>query len=198
MHRDPPGSRGIAHNRTAPAPGAEGYTRAMPIALLRPALCCMLAVACCAVSAQWAWRDAAGNRVYSDQPPPASVPDRDILRQPGGSRPAAAATEPASAAEGSRPVASAPQAGASAADREQDAQRKRAEAAEAARAKAQEERLAKARAENCLRGRQAKATFDSGIRVARTNAQGEREILDDATRTAEAKRLNEIIASDCK
>jgi hypothetical protein len=34
--------------------------------------------------------------------------------------------------------------------------------------------------------------------MARTNDKGEREIMDDAARAAESKRLDTVIASDCK
>ena len=59
-------------------------------------------------------------------------------------------------------------------------------------------RDAKAKADNCSRARQGKATFDSGIRVARLNAQGEREIMDDKARATENRRLQTVIDSDCK
>jgi hypothetical protein len=36
------------------------------------------------------------------------------------------------------------------------------------------------------------------VRVARMNDKGEREYMDDAARAAETKRLEGIIASDCK
>lgn len=42
------------------------------------------------------------------------------------------------------------------------------------------------------------ATLDSGMRMARLNDKGEREVLDDAQRAAELKRVNQIIAQDCK
>ena len=67
-------------------------------------------------------------------------------------------------------------------------------AADAAQAEAQ----ARTQAENCTRARQMKATYDSGQRIARTNAKGEREILDDAQRASEVKRIDGIIAADCK
>ena len=44
----------------------------------------------------------------------------------------------------------------------------------------------------------AKSSIDSGMRMARMNDKGEREVLDDAQRAAELKRVNAIIASDCK
>ena len=40
--------------------------------------------------------------------------------------------------------------------------------------------------------------MDSGMRVARLNAQGEREIMDDKTRAAENQRLQSVIDADCK
>ena len=42
------------------------------------------------------------------------------------------------------------------------------------------------------------AARNSGIRVARLNAQGEREIMDDAARATEQQRLQSVIDSDCK
>jgi hypothetical protein len=58
--------------------------------------------------------------------------------------------------------------------------------------------VAQAKSENCQRARQGKATMDSGMRVARLNAQGEREIMDDKMRAAENQRLQSVIDSDCK
>ena len=78
-----------------------------------------------------------------------------------------------------------------------EARKREAEAAEAAKKKAEEARIARQRAENCERARSAKATLDSGVRIATTNAKGEREIMDDKARASETQRLNEIIRTDC-
>ena len=83
-------------------------------------------------------------------------------------------------------------------DKELEAKKKQAAEAEAAKKKADDERITKAKIENCARAKQAKATFDSGVRVARTNAAGEREVMDDAARDAETKRIQSIIDRDCK
>jgi hypothetical protein len=83
-------------------------------------------------------------------------------------------------------------------DKELQDKKKLAEAAEAEKKKAQEEELAKMRADNCERAKRSKASFDSGVRISRTNAKGEREFLDDAQRAAETKRLEKLIANDCK
>jgi hypothetical protein len=83
-------------------------------------------------------------------------------------------------------------------DKELEARKKQAADAELAKRKADEEKVAKAHIENCARAKQAKATFDSGMRLSRTNAAGEREVMDDAARAVELKRLQGIMESDCK
>ena len=53
------------------------------------------------------------------------------------------------------------------------------------------------RAAHCARLRDAWATLESGVRLARTLPNGEREVLDDAARAAERQRLQGLLASDC-
>jgi predicted flap endonuclease-1-like 5' DNA nuclease len=83
-------------------------------------------------------------------------------------------------------------------DKDLETKKKKAEQAEAAKRKADEEQLTKARIENCVRAKQAKATYESGAPIARTNASGERELMDEAARAAELRRIQGIMASDCK
>jgi hypothetical protein len=143
--------------------------------------------------AQWQWVDKDGKKVFSDRAPPAEIAEKDILKRPPGSRPAlpAAATSAAPATSAALPKISG-------VDPALEERKKQAEAADAAKKKQEAEQLVAARTENCTRAKQAKATFDSGIRITRTNAQGEREYLDDNARDAETKRLQEIIMTDCR
>jgi hypothetical protein len=164
------------------------------------ALACTLPLA---AAAQWQWIDKDGRKVFSDKAPPPEVPAKNILRQPG-MRAAMTPEAAASAAGASTPAAragvpAAPVLAASGAgrDKELEARRKKAEAAEAEKKKAQEAELQAQRDDNCARARQAKATFDSGVRMSRTNAKGEREILDDTQRASEVKHLEMVIARDC-
>ncbi|MEO8120035.1 MAG: DUF4124 domain-containing protein [Rhodoferax sp.] len=157
-----------------------------------------------AASAQWQWTDKDGRKVFSDRAPPADVLEKNIVKRPGG-RGAQAATTDVSAvtATGVAAVASAPQSAASApklsgVDKELTDKKKKAEEAETAKRKAEEERVVKAKIENCVRAKQAKAGFDSGVRIARTNDKGEREVMDDMARTTEMKRIQSIIDADCK
>ncbi len=169
--------------------------------ILALALVCGLLVAG-PVAAQWQWQDSSGKKVFSDQPPPPDIPERNILQRPHrAAAPAPAAAAPAAAAPASAASAkgaadAAPKL--SGTDKELEERKRQADNAEAAKRKAQEEAAARARAENCNRARQAKASYDSGVRIARTNAQGEREYIDDAARAAETRRLQGIIASDCR
>ena len=71
-------------------------------------------------------------------------------------------------------------------------------ATDAAKAKAEEAKIAAARADNCTRAKAQMTTLDSGIRLARANAKGEREFLDDKQRADETKRVRDIVAADCK
>ena len=153
--------------------------------------------------AQWQWLDKDGRKVFSDRAPPPSVPDKAILKRPGGTRLVAPPANPdnTDAAPGNgaavvQPAASAPKI--SGVDKDLAEKKKKAEQEEAAKRKAEEDKVAKAKADNCARAKQAKASFDSGMRLSRVNKEGEREILDDATRAAEAQRIQTIIDADCK
>jgi hypothetical protein len=145
--------------------------------------------------AQWQWIDKDGRKVFSDQPPSGDISAANIIKRPGVK--GAAAAEPTAAASQPKPPApAAPKL--SGKDPGLEDKKKRTEAAEAEKKKVEEEQAAKARADNCERSKRAKASFDSGVRIARINAKGEREYMDDAARAAETKRLETIIASDCK
>ena len=160
-----------------------------------------LAIVPAVCTAQWRWIDKSGRTVFSDQPPPPEVPAANVVSQPKGRAPSMPAPQPVAAA--SAPAAKAPSLAASAAklsakDKDLQDKKKQAEAAEADKRKAQEEEAERLRAENCQRSQRAKATLDSGMRVAITNKKGEQEILDDTARAAETKRLQTIIDKDCK
>ena len=155
-------------------------------------------------TAQWAWTDDEGRAVFSDRAPATSVPDKRIFKRPGAAKlagnqdvPANTGADAASAktASPAQPVASTPQA--AGLDKELAERKQKTEQAQAEQRKLEEERISKAKADNCERARQAQKTLDSGARLSRTNAKGEREILDDAARAAEVKRIQSIVTSDC-
>lgn len=171
--------------------------------LTRTLLAAALTGLCFAASAQWQWIDKDGHKVFSDRAPPVEIQDKNILKRPSGHKPQAAASSTESSEADAAPVAAPPVVPASGGkpsglDKELEAKKKLAQDAEAAKRKAAEEQMTKAKIENCARAKQAKTTFDSGVRVGRTNAAGEREIMDEAARAEEIKRILGIIARDCK
>jgi len=149
--------------------------------------------------AQWQWVDKDNKKVFSDKAPPPEIPEKNFLRKPGApSKPLSFSTPsaPAEPATATTPVASGnkPTGG----DKELEEKAKKTEDAEKARQAVEVQKVAQAKAENCNRARQGKATMDSGMRVARINAQGEREIMDDNARAAEQQRLQSVIDVDCR
>lgn len=180
---------------------ARRYTGEMDFKLVPRTLIFTIAGVSLSVSAwaQWQWIDKDGRKVFSDRSPPAEIQEKDILKRPGANSP----SSPMSTA-GNRVVAAPAAAGKvsvprlSGKDAQLEARKKQAEEAEADHKKAEDEKIAKARADNCERAKRGLANLESGVRIAVSNARGEREVMDDAARGAETKRLQGIAASDCK
>lgn len=170
--------------------------------LLKFALAASLLAITFGAAAQWVWLEKDGRKVYSDRAPGTEVPDKNILKRPGGAvakapvaADAEAAGEPApgaSKAVASTAAASAPKL--SGKDKELDDKKKQAEAAEKAKAKEAEEKNAKAKSENCERAKKNLTTYKSGIRLKQSNAKGEAEYITDEGRAAETARLEGVLA----
>ena len=155
-----------------------------------------------AASTSWQWLDSNGRKVFSDRAPPPEVAEKNILKRPAGMN---APTAPTYGVPEAEPAASEAKVAAPASvklaggvDKELEAKKKKILEAEQAKRKAEEEKFTKAKAENCTRAKDAKATYDSGVRISRTTATGEKEVLDDAARAGEIKRLQGIMETDCK
>jgi len=151
--------------------------------------------------AQWKWKDANGKLQYSDLPPPANVPEKDVLQRPPGQRvtvvqvisPASAAAAAASSA------AAASAAAASQALQDQQARAKREQEQQAAaRNKAEQERQNQVRADNCRRAQEQLRLIDYGTRLTSLNDKGEQVVLDDQQRASERARAQEIANKDCR
>lgn len=148
----------------------------------------------------WKWRDANGVMQFSDQPPPNTVPLKDIVSRPNGQAsrglPMAPVTPDAAAAEASG--ASAP----ARVDNELEARKKKLQAEKAAaaeeRKQADKARVDALKAENCKRAKAQLAMLDSGVRVARPNEKGEREFLDDKARAEETNRARSAVNDNCQ
>lgn len=136
----------------------------------------------------WKWRDAQGRIQFSDRPPPASVPARDILAKPTPFKATEFLSQAQQATSAPERAASAPAGKASGAEDAATAQRRK-------EVEAQNQRI---RAENCQRARTQLSFMESGGVVTRVNAQGEREVLEDALRNAELQRLRQAVQTECR
>jgi hypothetical protein len=138
--------------------------------------------------AQYAWIDDTGHRVFSDQPPPARIPQKNILS--GHATPIAAKVPAAPAAIASNQGLGQDQA--------LEQKEKAADAAAATKKQAEEQKRAAQRADNCQRARTGLAGLQSGVRIAQFDAQGQRFYITDEQRAAEIQRTQSIIAADCR
>jgi hypothetical protein len=170
--------------------------------MIQTLLICALVVTSVSAFAQWQWIDKDGRKVFSDRAPPSEILEKNILKRPGV-RANAVINEADALPAGDTPMTtaaalpvSAPKA--SALDKEVEAKKKLAAEAEAAKRKAEEDRITKAKIESCAGAKQAKANLDSGVRISRINAAGEREVMDDSARASELKRILAVMNSDCK
>lgn len=150
--------------------------------------------------AQWQWLDNSGRKVFSDQPPPIDIPEKNILKEPGKAAKAAAVSQAVQAATSTASgPATAPAAPVlSDGDKDLLARKKKAEADAQAKLRAEADRLAQVKATNCEKARAKQTLMDSGVRVSITNTKGEREILDDAMRASEQKKILAVISANCQ
>lgn len=162
---------------------------------------------------QWQWKDANGRTVYSDVPPPPSIPERAIQAAPGrmagtyrpienetakgdikgemkgdGRTPAGAPRMQAVSAKGKSDKS---------ADTD-DAFRERRDARiKADLDAATKEREQLARDERCQQMRNYATGLSAGVRVSRSGADGTPERLNDDQRAAELARTNDSINQNC-
>ncbi len=147
----------------------------------------------CSAMAQWAWTDEEGRAIFTDRAPSSSVPDSRIFKRPSSPKWVQNQEQTPNMGAG---TASAPQG--TGLDKALADLSKKTELAQVEQRKLEDARISKLKADHCERAKQALRTIESGVRLSQTNAQGEREILSDAARTAETKRLQSILVTDCK
>jgi len=169
----------------------------MPRQVLRQALLALLCLAAAgAAQAQWKWKDAKGNVQYSDMPPPAGTPEKDILQRPYVAKPTIIVAPPgaASAASAPPPAASGP----TKAEQEAAARQKQERDTQATKQKEEEKRMAAVRRDNCVRAQAQLRELQSGVRITRTNEKGERVYMDETQIAAEVSRARDLITSECR
>ena len=138
-----------------------------------------------AFAQQYKWRDADGKVRYGDVPPAGAKAER--LKAPsGGYAPAPAPAAAAKKDASGKPLTP-----------EQAFRKRQEEAAKDREAQAKADQAAQQKRENCERAQAALRTLESGQRISRTNAQGERYFLDDAAISQETERARQAVQQSC-
>ncbi|MEX5748878.1 DUF4124 domain-containing protein [Massilia sp. X63] len=153
---------------------------------------CTLLLGSTLAHAQYSWIGANGVRQFSDRPPPPGTPPHKILKAPGRAAPAPAPVPVPEPAPQAAPVAKpAP----SLAQREADYRKRVAAREEQEQKEAAEARRQRDLAEHCDAAREMRAQLDSGIRVAKFDAKGERSFVSDEERAAQLARVDRALAA---
>jgi len=129
--------------------------------------------------AQFVWINEKGVRQFSDRPPPANTPAKNILKAPGLMQGAATEAAPTAPAAGAAVAKSGPP---TLADRETDYKKRQSEKAEADKKSTEDNEMKAAKKANCDSSRAFKQQLDSGQRLSTTDKNGERSYMDDAQR----------------
>jgi hypothetical protein len=145
-----------------------------------------IAAAAAAQAQQYKWVDADGRTQYGDTPPPGVK--ASALK--GSTGPAA--KPPAAAAKDATKGPLTP------AEQELEFRRRRKEGEEAAAKEAKAKEATEAEKLNCENARQGLRTLESGQRIVRTDAQGERYFLDENQVAQEAARARQAVSQWCK
>ncbi len=160
-----------------------------------------IVLVCMVAQAQWQWLDKSGRKVFSDQAPPVDIPLRNILKQPRQASAPVPLPATSEAGPGGVTVTKAkavPDLRVDEEDKYLTERKKKAEAEAQTKVKAEADQIAKVKAGNCETAKASQTLMDSGVRVSITNAKGEREILDDAARAVEQKKIRVVIEANCK
>jgi hypothetical protein len=152
----------------------------------------MLVFTALASAQTYRWVDKDGRVHYSATPPPPGVKAR-TLRSPS-TAPAAPAADDAAQDASAKDARKGPL---TPAEQEQEFRKRQLEAQKAREKEALAVKDAEAKQENCARAREALRTFESGQRVSRTDAQGERYYLDDNAHASETEAARRAVQDWC-
>jgi hypothetical protein len=148
-----------------------------------------LAFAASAAAQAYRWVDQDGKVRYGDTPPPGVKATPLRLPQGGGASVAPAAGDAAAKDAKKGPLTPAEQ--------EKEFRKRQADAQKAREKEDQAQRDAQAKQENCARARETLVGLESGQRIARIGADGERYYPDDAQREAELAKARQSVSSWC-
>ena len=172
--------------------------------VLLPAAATLIAIACPAASAQWAWqwRDEKGQMVYSDAAPPPSVPPSRIIRNPNSRTATAyealpAAASSAKAADAATAKPGQPASAVAAPNPDEQLRKRLADRAKKEQEEARQAEAAQRKQAECQRLRNETAYMQEGRRVGTAQADGSIAYMDDNQRAAAVQRNQASISANC-
>lgn len=162
-------------------------------------------------NAQYQWRDAKGRMVFSDRPPPQSVAKSQIIRgfkpkprpvqeaadkavaeaAQAGTRQAGSASDTTDRSELPKPTES------RLAARLAEFDKRRNERLKTRKEKAQKDKVAARKKALCRNLHADNRALTSGMRLARVNEKGEREIIDEKAKKIRLRENRELLAKHC-
>ena len=135
------------------------------------------------------WNDASGKRVCGDAPPPGAK----VTTLKGPSTP----VEAAPAAKGAASKDAKQRGPLTPAEQEQEYRKRQTEAQKAAAKTEDERKDAESKRENCERSKETVRVFETGGRIPRMDAKGERYFLDDAQIAQELAKARQAVQQWC-
>ncbi|HVL55868.1 MAG TPA: DUF4124 domain-containing protein [Burkholderiaceae bacterium] len=180
--------------------------KARPLCLTSLGLLSLALLSAPPAAGQYQWRDDSGRMVFSDQPPPTSVPLNRVLRAPqqaaaaAPADPAAAAASAPSGSASDRPshAKAAPSAPETLADKEMAFRKRMAERAELQKKDREEREKAKELARDCENSRGELHALESGAPIRRTTAAGERVYVGEQERQQRLAAVRKSLAEHCR
>lgn len=151
--------------------------------------------------AQWQWIDEHGRNTYSDRPPPAHIPEKNVIKAPALTRdarvnnlpkadPPAVAENP-SDAQAAEPPAPSPEA------LKQQKEEAIRQAAEEKQQKEEQAKFLQQRQDNCNRAQTTLLTLQSDVPLAQIGPDGQQSTMSKMQREQDTRRVRDIIARDC-
>ncbi len=140
------------------------------------------------------WKDADGRIRYSDAPPQGKIPYDKVIGRKVAPAPA---TAPVSEGAESTAPAAKPAAAVSAADKELEAKKRKAEAENLKKKEQAKLDEAKLREENCKTAKSNMQNYKQGGRMYKINEKGEREYLDDKAISEGLDKANKEVEQWC-
>jgi len=151
--------------------------------------------------AQYVWLNSKGDKEYSDMPPPLSVPQHRILKEPNRTTNLTNTTERQSDGKDTSPsndvAASKPKLPPTIAEKNADFQKRKLEQAEKEKLATDKAKAEADKAKNCERARAYQRNLSGGIPITSTDKNGERYYLNEAQIDQE-RRENKRTLEDCK